>query len=273
MNSKLFILVKIIIVIIISETYEIEQCSFNDLNQVKKDENFYILKSFDKFSDLKFNCSQSINISMLGLKPDTKIILDKSLNFTGLVINPTQTHFAMLLHNLKGFSVNSNPFRVIKKSNKFNKAYLIFSIDQTNFDFFDDQNIPIKCESSVIKTKENLFTGTILSIGYDTKLKLNTCPLIFSNINLGIIDLRLSSSFIDKNILGFQQNQDFKSLNSTIYHVKLMLYHTKTDPRLPKVLRVSMLFLDFPVRFEHNFLKGAPLQHPVEWAPLPLGSE
>jgi len=213
-------------IIIISETYGNEQCSFNDINKVKKDENFYILKSFDKFSDLKFNCSQSINISMLGLKPDNRIILDKSLNFTGLVINPTQPHFAMVLHNLKGFGVNSNPFRVIKKSNKFNQAYLIFSIDQTNFDFFDDQNIPIKCENSVIKTKENLFTGTILSIGYDTKLKLNTCPLIFSNINLGIIELRLSSSFIDKNILGFEQNQDFKMLNSTIYHVKLMLYHT-----------------------------------------------
>jgi len=224
MNSKLLI---IIILLLVSKTNENEQCSFNDMDLVTKDKNFYILTNFKKFSDLKFNCSQLLNISMLAMQPDDKLIFDKSLNFTGLILNPAESIFGMFLRNLKGFNLNSNPFKAIKQKKKLSHYFL--TIEQANFDFYDDNNNLItKCDNSTIKIKDNIFSGTsILNFEYNTRFKENTCPLVFSNVYLSIIDLKLSSSFVNKNILGFvQNNQDFKSLNSTIFHAKLMLYHT-----------------------------------------------
>jgi hypothetical protein len=67
--------------------------------------NSLTIKNFKRFNEIKFNCTKTINISVLQFIPDTKIILDNGLN---LRLAHTDRGINRSLSNLKGIDAYTN---------------------------------------------------------------------------------------------------------------------------------------------------------------------
>ena len=211
------------------------KCIFNDNDKAYKDNIFRIITNFDSLNSLNFNCSNQINMSILGFKPNKQLILDNSLNLKGLKVNPVNDMFMTIFENFKGFDLTSNPFKYVNFTGKFYKFLLI---SFSNFDFYYKNNLVDQaCNKNLfdVLPKENLFTGFIFSLEFDNKFSSNTCPLIFSNIKLNFINFnQISDSFVEKNIFGFQNISEdlLKKLNSSIYQLNIKFYHTDLKSNL-----------------------------------------
>jgi len=172
---------------------------------------------------------------MWGFKPNKPLILDDSLNIKILKIQSENEAFAFILENFKGFDIKSNPFKNVVFSRNI---YKIWSISFSNFDFYYKNLLVYKtCDEQLMInfSNENQFNGFMLSFDHSIKYSLNTCPIIFSNINLRFINLgKISNSFIEKNILGFQNISDalLNRINSSIFQLNLLLYHTDLNSNL-----------------------------------------
>jgi hypothetical protein len=214
-----------------------DRCIFNDNEKAFINNKLWIITNFDTLESLNFNCSQIVNMSMWGFKPKPNklIILDNSLNLKGLNIQPENEMFGFIFENFKGFDFKSNPFNNVI----FLKyIYKVWQIKFSNFDFFNKQIlINTVCNEKLLEkiSNNNQFDGYMLILGPDVKFALNTCPLIFWNINTSFINLdQLKDSFIEKNILGFQNisNNLVKKMNSNIFQLDINLYHTDLNSNL-----------------------------------------
>lgn len=92
---------KILLIIIIKPVLNY-RCSFDD---AYRDNQFFIVTNFDSLKKLNFNCTTRINMSMWGLKPSKKLILDNTLNLKDLKIKPSSA-FRFLFDNFEGFDSN-----------------------------------------------------------------------------------------------------------------------------------------------------------------------
>jgi len=232
----LIIIIKFLLELSISRSSS--ECSFND-KSYEENQNI-VLSNFNSFEELKFNCSKPIRMSALKIKPNRKLILDDSLNMTGLIIYPEQVYwFNFLLRNLNGFKLDSNPFRRIQ----FYKASfenLIFTLEDVNFEFFyNDSSVNIVCNENLLFEKawhRNFYSNSyLLYLGTKTIFASETCPLIFRDVKIRIFSiLRISSSFIDKNVLQFKSLSSDASvfLNSTVYHADFTFYHSLLSAKL-----------------------------------------
>jgi hypothetical protein len=211
------------------------KCIFNDNDKAYKDNIFRIITNFDSLNSLNFNCSNQINMSILGFKPNKQLILDNSLSLKGLKVNPVNEMFMTIFENFKGFDLTSNPFKYVNFTGNFNKFW---SIGFSNLDFYYKKNLVDKaCNKNLfdVLPKENQFTGNILEFEFGNKFSSNTCPLIFSNIKLNFINFnQISDSFVEKNIFGFQNISEdlLKRLNSSIYQLNIKFYHTDLKSNL-----------------------------------------
>ena len=110
---------KIIIIIIISVNH------IESRNDCLDDSN--VLIDFNKFQELNFtNCKIfKTSTQALTIQPSKPIILDNSLNFTGLTIELKYGHsITFNLYNLKGIDLESNPFSTLKTiPNNLNLGY------------------------------------------------------------------------------------------------------------------------------------------------------
>jgi hypothetical protein len=229
-NQHFFLIIFLIIPIESSD-----KCIFNDNDKAFRDNNFWMITNFNSLESLYFNCSKPLKMSMWGFKPNKPLILDDSLNIKILKIQSENEAFAFILENFKGFDIKSNPFKNVVFSRNI---YKIWSISFSNFDFYYKNLLVYKtCDEQLMInfSNENQFNGFMLSFDHSIKYSLNTCPIIFSNINLRFINLgKISNSFIEKNILGFQNISDalLNRINSSIFQLNLLLYHTDLNSNL-----------------------------------------
>ena len=86
----------IIVILNIHYIYQanISRCPLQETNEI----GYVEIVDFEKFSDINFtNCRNQFNISTLILKPNQNLILDYSLNFTGLKVNVSnESNFLVL---------------------------------------------------------------------------------------------------------------------------------------------------------------------------------
>ncbi len=212
-------------------------CSLNNTHTSFIYNSFLIVTNFDKLSSLNFkSCSSHFNFTIFSLKPSTPLILNDSLDLDGLVIQPKKL-VNFMIHNFKGFDFKSNPFKNVKfKSN----TLIMWSIQYSNFDFYDNKNILIenKCNNQSLllnNSFENQFNAYLIDT-YETKFSKYMCPLIFWNIKLTILSIhRLSSTFIEKNQIGFQKLSNdllLNEMNSKILHLQLFIYRSELDAKI-----------------------------------------
>lgn len=204
---------------------------------IKEDKNheFYLmLNGFSRFDQLNFKtCTKPVSIQLLEIKPDSKIILDRSLNFTGLTLKPVDSFFSMLFLKLKGIDVSSTPTEL----GKFGKK-LLFVIDESNLDFYFNGNKLIDqsyCNLMKFPWKQAIFMKSIntfimrQSTVYPSQL---LCPLLFYQVNFKLLNIEgISSSLLKKNIFGFHnlanyianQNDD-TYLEAKIFQLSMRVY-------------------------------------------------
>ena len=174
------------------------------------------------------------------IQPNKDIILDDSLNFHGVEINPKRNEFLIGLFNLKGISVDSSsPFEtltVYKDNTRINPGYYL---EQSNFDFYFknkliDQTI---CNASLLLSTHGMDRKNFLSkiLVLDTSpskilYRQEKCPLVFHNSRIYYLILASSNCLFARNALTFSKT-NFK-MNSLIGMLDLRLYHADLNDQL-----------------------------------------
>lgn len=209
-----------------------QRCSFDT---AFRDDQKLILTDFNNFTQLSFNCPRPINISYLQIEPTKKITLDNSLNFNQTVVYSTQPFFVIVLNNFKGFDLKSDPFDRFKLVD-YCKECLFWNLINTNLNFFFQKIlIDEHCNITLLEThfwNSYLFNASMLSFHSSTIYSKRTCPLIFRNANIQILDIYISSSFINRNKPDFKNiNDNENKLNSKVYQLFLSLYHADLDEK------------------------------------------
>jgi len=235
----------LLLIIMIIKPVLNDRCSFDD---AYRDNQFYIVTNFDSLKKLNFNCTTRINMSMWGLKPSKKLILDNTLNLKDLKIKPSSA-FRFLFDNFEGFDLDLNSFNEIQFVPQV--KIKIWTLSNSNFNFFKKgMCVDSKCDESILndRLQQNLFNGIVLFLGFKMKYSTNTCPLIFTNLwNPTLIVTQLSSTFIETNLLKFQNvSKDIlKKLNCSIFQFQVSFYHTQLDSALlNEYIFKNMMVLD-----------------------------
>jgi len=189
------------------------------------------LSDFDRLEELNFDCNETVNISFIKFKPNHKIIYNNSLNIRSLTIRPLKPDiFSLMLDNFKGFVIESNPFEKVNFIDfKLNQTLLY--IENSNFDFyFKDIIMDHICnETKILESLKpvNILSQSIVVVLSDSTLfSHNTCPFIFKNAYIMLLNIRVSSSFIFRNELKFQRISNQIRLNILVYQLDLTLYHS-----------------------------------------------
>jgi hypothetical protein len=193
--------------------------------------------TFDKLSELNFTqCNTPINLHYLKLKPNKHrtIILDYSFKLNGLLLYSSVKHLDIQFDNFKGFDSNSNPFKDIEFS-FLSLDQVIWTIHETNFDFYSNNKLIIDCENNANNKWNNFISNSnIFFLNLNAFFSPKTCPLIFYNSHIKSTSFNyLTSSFVRKNILSFTQlNSNLSIINSTILQADFSLYRLNFDLNL-----------------------------------------
>ena len=84
-----------------------------------------IVENIQNFSELNFtNCNNKLIKNVLIIFPKKKLLLDNSLNFKQISLYSKQLPLFVMFRNLKGFDLESNPFKTLtfidSRTNKIN---------------------------------------------------------------------------------------------------------------------------------------------------------
>lgn len=204
---------------------------------------YLILQDFNSFSELHFNNVKNFSLVGIYIKPNKKLILDESLNLTGvgynsLIVTSEFRKFEIDVSNIKGISLNSNPFSrliVRHKLNSNDQIIFFYTLDNLNFDFYIDNRLidSQSCNQNLLNSiKENLFSKINFLYVYSSSViyRQNTCPLFFHKSKLSYIYLSSTNSFIVKNMLTFSRMPLNNSIfNSKIGSLTVFLYYVNLD--------------------------------------------
>ena len=231
MSNSLVILIIMILIVMphhhsSSITYD---CCFNS-TYAYRDDQYVSLTDFNSFSQLKFNCgSTSIQMSIWEIMPfPDKLILDDSFSQANISIEPLDLLFSIQLNNLKGFRLNSNPFRDLNVN-----QVIWWRFENSKLEFFLNETLLEKhsCSENLVEWAL-IKTIRVLSLNKGTTFSSDQCPFIFKNADLYMLSLGwISSSLIGVNIFTFQ-NITAPNLNSSIYQLHVNFYHADLNSKI-----------------------------------------
>lgn len=234
-------------IILLSQLIKCIFCKECSLDSAKRDTNELVLADFNELKDLNFDCSISyLNLSILQFRPVKKLVLNSSLNLTGLVLTPIEREVSIKLLNFNGIDLTSNPFKSLKFINySIERIFWIYM--NSKFDFYSNSFLTSEnCSLELIKSnKDNLFSNAILlAINNGILFSDRMCPYAFSNMKIGVLSItKLSSSFVLYNMLQFQNKSYNNSINSTIFHLDIFMYHCELNSKFLN----SLVFTDLRV--------------------------
>ncbi len=232
---KIFLLLLIIMI----SFYKATECPLK-----KESQDYTIIQDFDSFNQLNFSkCEKFLKTSMLEMIPNKEIILDLTLNFTGLKISTIGKFFGIALRNIKGLDYKFNSFDKIllthDKGELSTKISHIFS--SSNFDIYINNQIlnTEKCKYEYFKKNDffvQFFYRKVLpQVFFKSNVKYSeqTCPLIFYLTRIKLLDIDwITSNSISKNILSFTRITENIYLASEIFQFSLRLYHFDLTTKL-----------------------------------------
>ena len=124
------------------------ECSFD---YALLDNQQVILTDFTRLDQLKFNCKNAINMSILTIHPTKKIILDSSLKFNKTKIISSQQFFTIDLKNFNGFDLSTNPFQDLSITN-YDKHFIYWTIEDSILNFmYKNISFSNNCNSKLIE--------------------------------------------------------------------------------------------------------------------------
>ena len=108
---------------------------------IRKDQEYSVISDFSSFKDLNFtNCNYTLEKTLtLEIRPNKQIILDNTLNMTGLKIaSPSYGNFGFMFTNIKG--IDHKPAILllpqIKSKQNLNKEVVFWNFKSSNFNFY-----------------------------------------------------------------------------------------------------------------------------------------
>lgn len=141
-----------IIIIIINKCVTTDKCSV-DTKSVRSN-NCITLQNFDNFDELNFvNCSLTFQMSTLNIFPNKKLILNSNLKLNGLKIQPIEKIFNVVLSNIQGIELTTNPFKSALIVN-YPMKHLFWTVRLTNFEFFyKNKSTSLQCDEILLNDK------------------------------------------------------------------------------------------------------------------------
>lgn len=183
-----------------------------------------------------FNTSEPIFASDLVLDPIKEIIISDSIEFRGLAIKSNASFFTISFYHLKGFDLLSNPFEKIQF---FGVSFstTILNVFNSKLDFYyKNELLSNNCSLALLnepKFNHFLFNSFTVSFGTGIHYSDKTCPIIFQNSMISVIEFKqISSSIIIKNKLEFLDVNFFDKLNAKILQLRLDGYHYDLNDKL-----------------------------------------
>jgi hypothetical protein len=212
-----------------------KKCCFDYI----RDKNYPFVENFKNFSELNFKKCNNHELSGFSLKPAGKLILDNSLDFNNITLRSNSLPLTVILENIKGFDLSSNPFQniIFNVSNVYNPSFFIYYIlRDSNFDFYYKNKKYEICDESLFKFNKNIFTylygldASFSDISYNQEI----CPLIFYKSSINFLTFSSTNSLFIKNILSFTNLSKELAMNidSDIGALDLKLYHVELNEKL-----------------------------------------
>lgn len=185
-------------------------------------------KYFSHFNQFDLNCyenNSNIILTSLEFYPNWKLILDSSLKFTSSKINfYLYPNFKFL--DLSGFDSDSSVFSTFKTES------ISLNIFFSELRLYKNSKLYYECQDS-ISIQGPLKNINSISFAFSVKYFQNTCPLIFKNTQIdNIWFYGFSEIFLKNNMLGFNLDQNFENLNSSINTFIIHLYKAKISKKL-----------------------------------------
>ena len=174
---------------------------------------FLSINNFNKLSEIKINCFHYFsNFNAISIIPNSQIILDDSLNLTGLFLDfdPLTIKFIFYFANFKGINLNFKANSGIVLT-FFSKEERKFSLRMrfSKFAFYNNRNQLLKpnsteCSQYRYEYGQNFFFEIReLYVAYSI-FSTKICPMWFVNSKLQFVTLNtISNSLISKNKLEF----------------------------------------------------------------------
>lgn len=225
-------------------------CSFNS-SFASSNDYHVTLSNFERFEQLKFNCESPIRLTIWSIFPFESLILDESLNLTGLTILPIEKTYFVVMYNLKGFDLNFNPFKKLNLRN-FNLERIIWIFWQVRFDFYTKGKLLERHECVANLSNDAVISRAGLIEFRQTKWQIDFCPFVFKKVRIRILSIAgISSSFVEKNMLSFQ-NISAAGLDSLIFQLSLKCYHVDLNEKILNkhvFERLIVLDLNGPINY------------------------
>lgn len=201
-----------------------------------------VIFNFDDFSELNFTNCEPIKSQGLKIQPNKQLILDEKLDFKDLTIYGLEFPFLIVLQNLKGFDVDSNPFATIHILNVTTKKklHLEYVYKKTTFDFYYKNQLIThsNCNSTLLSVKKNHFSETTYIMEFlstDIIFHELLCPLVFFKSRVFDLNFQFINSLIIKNLITFASYQNFQQksdLDSGVFILDLQLYRVAINEKL-----------------------------------------
>ena len=231
------------LILIITANTSLTAALYYDCDTINKSiafENFEFIQAyaltiynFKRFDQIKFNCSKTFKIMILQLIPDNFIILDNSLDLSGLLIDSPS--FALHFSNLKGIDVLTDSRFNLDRTNLEYDFYIDISyshfIFYKNNAIFDSEQCLEYARSQ--NNSINFFTHTtdVVLRNYVFFSK-QMCPYLFNNSSMRSLGLGfLSDTFLNRNQFEFIDSDELelakiepnnlKNFYMTLMHEKL----------------------------------------------------
>jgi len=216
------------LLLIIFKLIKSDKCPFKETT--KTSSQTVTISDFNNLNELSFNQCKTIKISILELKPNKKIILDNSLNLTGLTLTTQTIPFHIKLINFKGFDLLSHPFEDVNFIGN-SLEYIDWSIENSNFNFFINNKLITEKQCLNNNSNWSNFIKNSIIYQFDAYYSLNTCPYIFKDTIIASLALfNIRSSYIDSNILSFLKIKN--DINSNIFHAGFIVYRAHFNDNL-----------------------------------------
>ena len=169
-------------------------------NSDKKMFNELICSDFDHFSEITFtnNESQFNFIESITIKPNQKLILDDSFEWSGFDFSPGLSDITFF--NLQGIQLK-NSFELIFK--KFQQKLKSVVFLRSNLDFYENKRLLENCDQNQ-DLKIDLFTNVFDRIEFYVRYPKQTCIIFFNNVQTQAIGFYLlKTSLLSHNLLNF----------------------------------------------------------------------
>jgi hypothetical protein len=238
----------------------------SNLCPIKNDQEYSVISDFSSFKDLNFtNCYYTLEKTLtLEIRPNKQIILDNTLNMTGLKIGSSSNrYFGFMFTNLKGIDYKPTSLLLPQLGFKqINKEEIFWNFKFSNFDFYfgsqmidknfcDEKYFYHMYDAEMGFWKNTFLLNEIrfLILKKTVKFSELTCPFVLNGLQIKIFAIeKLINSLISKNILGFYDvilHNSSKFSKPIIVQFSATLYHNDLKKTfLNEMIFANLNFLD-----------------------------